>query len=481
MIPIRVSSETRASATRSAVGASSESPSTPFAKGVPNAALKRVARPVILGCLTTVGAFVIIAMSGFTGIRQLALFSIISLPVALLTTLLLIPAFHRFALRTPREFPRRAIDFAGFARFAKRKGRAGVVVAFAALAGGGIWQVRSVELSGDPRSLGYSDPDITQKESRLREVLPGISRQAILLVSGDDEPQCLERNDRLYTALRERGIPAGHIASVSPLLSARETRETALSAARDLLTREETREAFEAAGFTPEFYASLTVFPPPPDLRDSGFRDSGLADMVEESLGEGWRRGEGRQVITRVRTAGERDIDALQAIARSVPGCRLVSDRLAAREALEMLQRELIWMLAIWLAAAVLLLTLAERSVLFGLRAAVPALFGLVFTVGVFSLLSRPLTPVAAAGLTLVMGLGIDYGIFMQSLGRRGSSSPAGAIAASAFTTMAAFGVLSIARTRAMADIGLIIILGLTAALLAALLLVPALMKGDTR
>jgi predicted exporter len=63
-----------------------------------SAALDGVARPVILGCLTTVGSFALIAMSGFTGIRQMALFSIISLPTALAVTLFLVPPFHAFAL-----------------------------------------------------------------------------------------------------------------------------------------------------------------------------------------------------------------------------------------------------------------------------------------------------------------------------------------------------------------------------------------------
>jgi predicted exporter len=42
-------------------------------------ALAHTLRPMTLGFLTTEGAFAIVAFSGFVGIRQLAIFSLISL------------------------------------------------------------------------------------------------------------------------------------------------------------------------------------------------------------------------------------------------------------------------------------------------------------------------------------------------------------------------------------------------------------------
>ena len=92
-----------------------------------------------------------------------------------------------------------------------------------------------------------------------------------------------------------------------------------------------------------------------------------------------------------------------------------------------------------------------------------------------FGLVGRPLTPVSAAALTLVMGLGIDYGIFMQGGRRATVGEAAPAVLASAFTTLAAFGVLASARTRAMADLGLIILVGVLVAVFTAIVLVPLL------
>jgi predicted exporter len=70
---------------------------------------------------------------------------------------------------------------------------------------------------------------------------------------------------------------------------------------------------------------------------------------------------------------------------------------------------------------------------------------------------------------------GIDYGIFMQGGRRATVREAAPAVLASAFTTLAAFGVLASARTKAMADLGLIILVGVLVAVFTAIVLVPLL------
>jgi predicted RND superfamily exporter protein len=95
--------------------------------------------------------------------------------------------------------------------------------------------------------------------------------------------------------------------------------------------------------------------------------------------------------------------------------------------------------------------------------------------VGLFGLCGRPLTPVSSAGLTMVLGLGINYGIYVEHepLAERGRV--AAAVLADAITTIVGFAVIALARNRAMADIGIITVTGLTAAMLAALAVLPAL------
>jgi len=446
-------------------------------------ALRAVSRPVVLGCLTTFGALVLVATSGFTGIRQLALFAAVSLPVAMGVTLFIVPAYHRLLLGGAKPSSIRAPGRLGLLVSGGWTAPRGLVVAIAvAVLAAGVAGGTRVRLSGDPREMGAVDPGLTAREEKVREVFPGLTDQAFVVASGVTLDGALEANDLLYERLRGAGIAADEVISVSPFLPSIATQEASVKAVRLLFGQgpvgRRTAEEFDRAGFRPEYLEQLRGSVEVASITSEMFAGTSLAPMVSDAL---VADEDGFHVLTRVRAADDPAVERLGEIAASVGGCRIASERLEARNALETLQRELVRMLGTWLVAAFLLLAITERSLVFGIKAALPALLGVAAAVGLFGFLDRPLTAVASAGMTLVMGLGIDYGIFMLSPSARPLERTAGAVLASALTTLAAFGVLSLAATRAMADLGLIILIGVSVALLTALFLLPALSRGRQR
>lgn len=437
---------------------------------------REVARPVVLGCATTVIAFVLVATTGFPGIRQLAIFSAISLPVALVVTLLVLPAFHRILLgpvATDGGLGGRAALFLVTRFLRGASSRRWVVVGFVALGAAGIALASMSRLSGDPRDMGYRDPEIENREKLVSEAFPGVADQALLVATGRDLQEALEHNDALLETLLDGGISPGRILSLSPFLPARSTQQRSLEAAGEILGADaaDTRRRFEEAGFKAGYFEGLSSRLEAPPIGPQDYAGTSLGGMIEEAVVE--REGTWN-VLTRVMASTDDEHAALADLVGKVDGCAVASQRLEARDALERMAREVAVMLGVWIVAALLLLGLVQRSALFGMRAALPALLGVVCAAAAFTLMGRPLTPVSCAGLTLVMGLGIDYGIFMQhgdiAVARRASP----AVVASAFTTLAAFGVLAVARTRAMSDMGMIILVGVSVAVLTSLLLVPA-------
>jgi predicted exporter len=435
-------------------------------------AVAAVARPLILGCATTVIAFGLVATSAFPGMRQLAVFSAMSLPVSLGATLLLLPSFHNLFLGAG---PRRAslgerLANAVVALGATDRGRAGravIAVVFAVVAVLAALAASSVTRSGDPRDLGYTDPELSARETRIREIFGGLVDQTHLVASGGTMEEALEANDRLYEALLEGGVDAGKVLSVSPFLPSGATQERSMAAARRVWEDPGIARRFRDAGFSDGYFEDMSRRAGPPPIGAADYAETGLGRMVEEAV---TRRDGAWHVLTRVSGASAAEVEALVPIAERIPGCLVASERLEAEAMLETMVAEVARMLGVWLAVTLVLLAVVERDPLFGAVAAVPAVMGVLCAAGIFWLLGRPLTPVASAGLTLVMGLGIDYGIFMRDTGR----DSAAAVLASAFTTLAAFGVLACAHTRAMADIGLIILTGVTVSVLTALVLVPA-------
>ncbi len=442
-------------------------------------AVRAVARPVIMGCATTVVAFALVATSSFPGMRQLAIFASISLPVALAATLLLLPAFHRIILGARPARPGIGDRFALLiARTgdvgASRRRRVLIIASFALLLALGLFLGSRAHLSGDPREMGNRDDALAQRDQLVKKLFPGMSTQAFLVTTGQTVDVALERNDALYETLLARGVEPDRILSLSSFLPSLATQELGLAAAGELLGdgKASGKQSFVEAGFADGFFEGLSEALKVDPIVVESYGGTSVGKLVEESV---IHDGDRYHVLTRVRASDDQQLADLAGIAASQEGCHLASERLEAIRALENMVREIAIMLGIWLAAALVILGLVQRAPLFGLRAALPAVVGVICSVGFFALIGRPITPVASAGMALVMGLGIDYGIFMQRADPGDALLPAPAVLASAFTTLAAFGVLSCARTRAMSDLGLIILVGVGVAMITALILVPSL------
>jgi predicted RND superfamily exporter protein len=77
----------------------------------------------------------------------------------------------------------------------------------------------------------------------------------------------------------------------------------------------------------------------------------------------------------------------------------------------------------------------------------------------------------------MVLGLGINYGVYVEHEPAAERGRVAAAVFADALTTIVGFAALAFADNRAMADIGIMIVVGLTAAMLCAMIALPALKR----
>jgi predicted exporter len=439
-------------------------------------ALARTCRPILLGCLTTVAAFLLISTSGFPGIRQLALFAALSVPVAMATTLLILPPMAPVLLRGGA--PPSIAVFMGH-RFEKLLGALSTTTARALVLTGALGALCgflclafSGRLSGDPKELGSEDPELVSRQDFLQATFLGATGQIFLVATGSTLEQALEANDSLYAALIEGGVHQDRILTVATVLPSRRRQEASQAAVVELFNKIGGLEPLlTSSGFTPQFAASAArAYESEPLTRES-YAGTALESLLEESVFE---LNGGYTVLTRIAGANEPEIERLSALAAGIPGCSLVSERLETRAALERMVSEMARMLGVWLVVTVFVLLLVWRSPRFALAAMTPSLLGVSAALAALAIAGRPVTAVASAGLTLVLGLGVDYGIFVLSAAPQERRHTCVAVFASGLTTIAGFGVLAAARIRAMSDLGLIILVGVTVSLLAALLVAPA-------
>jgi len=117
----------------------------------------------------------------------------------------------------------------------------------------------------------------------------------------------------------------------------------------------------------------------------------------------------------------------------------------------------------LWLFGAICLVYIV-LSLRYGLRQAacvlLPTVLSMSLSLAVFGYLAMPLTLFNLMGLMLVLGVGVNYAIFLREGGVRAAATLAGVLL-SAGTTLLSFGLLAFSSMPALSGFGLTLLLGI--------------------
>jgi predicted RND superfamily exporter protein len=138
--------------------------------------------------------------------------------------------------------------------------------------------------------------------------------------------------------------------------------------------------------------------------------------------------------------------------------------------------------------AVLVFLALSFRSFRYTMFAVLPLVAGMIWMLGVYPLFGLKLNPINIAVIPLVIGMGIDFGIHLahryrveKDIGIVYRYTGKG-VFLSAFTTMIGFGSLGLIGTfGSISSMGVILFVGLAACLTAALFVLPALLRFDSK
>ena len=432
-------------------------------------------RALFFGMATSVLAFLSIGLASFGNLGSFGLLLALGLVAAWGATLLLLPL-----LLSP--FARRQRDTRGgvWQRLAHLSesghGRAlAITLALLALAAWGWVGWKGLRFDADPMHLRPEGEGVEEKLGALGERL-GFSPIGSLVLCPMDTP--IEDLSRSARTLQDRGVVA-YSSGAHRTVPTPERRE------RVRLFRERTdgwveraRQGMVAAGFQPSVFEDsleewrLRFEADPPPVPDQ--------DVVEWDGRRWWklslfpaRLSEGAAQ----RRAWREQVRAGFPDSAEVVDAGLLADRLGPR-----IERDLArsaWISA--LAVGILLLA-ATRNLRDALVAMVPVLCGVGASLAAAVLAGWPLHLGNFIAVPLVLGLGVDDGIHMvlrQREGRGHAVATTGkAIWRTSVTTCLGFGSLVSAKSPALASLGTLVLIGIVAAFLASILLVPVLWKG---
>ena len=426
---------------------------------------QRLLAPLGLGLLTSMAGYLSFTASGFPGFVQIAVLSSGGLLAAFATVLGFFPVLLR---KPPASGMPRALEMILVAlgrwqwRLVAVLRQPLAFLGLPLLVLGVVYQWQS---NDDIRQMQTVNPELAAMDKSVREPLGGGQALQYLLVNGADTEALLQRLETLERPL-DQAVGAGNLGgyrSLADWLPSQQRqrqnlilwRERVLdSGLLESLYRQLGMEESRAAEFAQRLGQ---VEPLSPEVA--------LADIAGSPLAPVFFAHEERHyaLVSLVVPVNER---AIAAIARKADDVQWVDPVARTNHLLEHYRVRAAWLLALSYLMIALLV-----SVRYGARGACqiiapPALASTLALAGVL-VLGQGVSVFHMMALLLVLGIGVDYTLFLRE-GGRSSRATLLAIVLSTITTVLSFGLLALSATTAIHNFGLTVFLGIVLAFLLA-------------
>ncbi|MEO8314369.1 MAG: hypothetical protein ABI645_06190 [Pseudomonadota bacterium] len=410
--------------------------------------LRQISPGLWLALATSGIAYLALGLAPFPGLRQIAVFSCVGLVAAFLTVLCWFPfldrkplkmtAFAEVFARTLDRWPRWPGGW---------KGLLAGLVALALLATG-LLQLRSVD---DVRLLQNVPHAMLDEQLQAGRILGLASPAQVFLVSGDTEQSLLINQERLTDRLAplvRQGVISGFqaLSDWVPSQSRQETDGPLIAKADSLALRAMAAATGERIVPQPTVSQSLTI--------DEFMRAGGTHLPVGA-----WQDDSGLHFsLVMLQGVSRASLPLLADSATGLQGIRWIDSTAQYSEVLTRYRARLSGLLVLGAIAVMLLLHWRYKARAW--RAYLPTLVGGVLTLACFGWAGVPLQLFVVLALILLLGMGIDYGIFM--LEHPGERSVWLAVAIAGVSTLLAFGLLALSSTPALHAFGLAMLIGET-------------------
>lgn len=433
------------------------------------------------GVASTCIAYLTFMVSGVDGLEQLAVFTIVGLGTAALTTRFVLPALIDPSPRDAAGSARLARAWAALARLPRLRGigiavLAALALALAWLAPGPFWQNDLAKLTPVPA-------DALARDAQLRGELGAPDVRYVIALEAGDAEAALRGSERLLPALdrlRAQGAIAGYdlAARYLPSAATQRARQIKLPGAATLdaaLASAVADSPFRADAFA-GFAADVAAARSAPPLTAADLDGTPLAASVAGLLLQ--RPGHATALVS---LNGLNDPAAVARIA-TAHGAQLLDLKQASESLVAAYRGRVLWALA--LAAVLLAATVwvALRSPRRVLRVLAPMALTTLLILAVLRGLGIELNLFHLVALILAAGLGLDYALFFDHAGDDYAEQlrTLHAVIVCSLTTLLVFALLALSSIPVLRAIGATVALGVAFNFVLALLIVrePASMQG---
>jgi len=410
--------------------------------------------------LAAVIGYLGLALTPFPGLRHMAVFSGLGLVFAWLTVVCWFPALIHG--RTLRAGPL-ARGYGGIVkRWPRVSARRGPLLLVAVLAGVAVLGLTRLQVNDDIRSLQSSPPELIRDQIKLGKLLDAPSPVQYYLVRGASNEQVLQREEQLKRRL-DPLVASGDIAGYQALsnwVPSQQAQAARLHLVEDKLLAAQGplallgQEIGEEAGWVAETAAHLRTTAKPMQV------DAFLKTPAAEPWRHLWIGETGGVHASIVALRGMRyaAIPRLAQVAEGLGGVQWVDKVGGISAVLGQYRAYMGWVVlgAYILVFAVLLPRYRGRT----WRVLAPTLAASILSLALLGFAGQHLQLFHVLALMLLLGVGVDYGIFLQEESGHGDAAPWLAVGLSAASTILSFGLLALSGTPALRAFGLTMLAG---------------------
>ena len=430
--------------------------------------LRQILPALLLTLITTLIGYFSLVLTPFPGLRQMALFSAVGLIFAWLTVVFWFPALVQVrTLKNRAVTERYGRSLLRWPRFAKNRLSLGAALVFAGLAGFGLLRLT---MQDDIRSLQNPPKRLLDDQLKLGRILDLATPVQFFLLRGADAEALLQREEalkqRLDVLAHKQQISGYH--AISNWVPSARTQQSRRQSIDPLLSDEHGALAALAAklGEGPSWVSAART-----RLLAAALPIT-IEEFFQSPASEPWRHlwlgrvGDQYASVVALRGVNRGNLALLQQTASGLKGVEWV-DQVSEISALLAAYRYYMgWVVLLsYVAVFALFFPRYRRS---SWRALAPAALASLLALALLGIAGEGLQLFHLLALMLLLGIGVDYGIFLQEPGNQDDGAAWLAVAVSALSTLLSFGLLALSQTPALRAFGLTMAIGIGAVALIA-------------
>jgi len=412
--------------------------------------------------LAAVIGYLGMALTPFPGLRQMAVFSVLGLLFAWLTVILWFPALiHADSLRSTALADRYSRGIVKWPQF--RFNRIGFVLlaAFTVFVVAGLTRLK---VSDDIRALQKTPQHLLDDQIKLGKLLDTPTPAQFYLVRGESAEIVLQREEQLKRQLQtaiDKKLISG-VQAVSNWVPSQQQQHADHDLIVDKLLAPQgalaaIATAIDENGQWQQDLRQRLLAQSKPLLPDA---------FVASPAGQPWRHlwlgktGDRYASIVAVRGLSDyRQLQVLADVAPKIDGVQWVDKVADISSVLSYYRQYMTWALLAAYATIFVLLSLRYRRAAW--RAIAPPLLATLATLALFGATGQPLQLFHVLACLLLLGLGVDYGIFLQEPAERHRRFAWLTVGLSAISALLSFGLLALSSSPPLHAFGLTMLIGM--------------------